>query len=283
PADDALVNMFFPGQPNWIDLHLHGTHVGATVSSNALAAAGVTSQVTLVAVKVLRANGTSQGSSVLDGIMYAATPLGPDGAGVDVINLSLGGAFLKQAFPGFASIINRALAYAHQQGVVVIAAAGNSASDLDHDGSTYRTYCSAPNVVCVSATGPHPIGGVNGPFFALDDVAAYSSFGRSAVDVAAPGGWGTLTAGTSFVYAACSRFSLLIPVCGTGTFVIGVQGTSQAAPHVSGLAALLVEDLGRSPGAIVNAIQQGADDLGAAGNDPFYGKGRINVPASLGL
>jgi subtilisin family serine protease len=283
PADDARVNANFPGRPNWIDLHLHGTHVGATVSSNALAAAGVTSQVTLVAVKVLGATGTSQGSSVLDGIMYAASPLGPDGAGVDVINLSLGGSFTKSAFPGFVSVVNRALNYAHQQGVTVIVSAGNAAADLDHDGNTYRTYCNAPHVLCVSATGPHPIGGVNGPFFAIDDVAAYSNFGRSAVDVAAPGGWGTLTAGTSFVYAACSRFSLLIPVCQTGTFVVGVQGTSQASPHVSGLAALLVEDLGRNPAAIGSAIRNGADDLGQPGTDPLYGKGRINVPASLGL
>jgi subtilisin family serine protease len=72
-------------------------------------------------------------------------------------------------------------------------------------------------------------------------------------------------------------------VCQTGTFVVGVQGTSQASPHVSGLAALLVEDLGRNPAAIGNAIRQGADDLGPPGTDPFYGKGRINVPASLGL
>jgi len=49
------------------------------------------------------------------------------------------------------------------------------------------------------------------------------------------------------------------------------------------LAALLVEKYGRDPGAIKNAIQTGADDLGAAGTDPLYGKGRINVPNSLGL
>jgi subtilisin family serine protease len=283
PFDNPFVNFYFPGQPNWIDLHYHGTHVGATVSSNALATAGVTSQVTLVAVKVLSVNGTSQGSSVLDGIMYAASPLGPDGAGVDVINLSLGSSFLRQEFAGFVSIVNRALNYAHQQGVTVVVSAGNSAIDLDHDGSSYKLYCNATHVICASATGPSAQGGVNGPFFNTDDVAAYSNFGRSAIDVGAPGGWGTLTAGTSFVYAACSRFSLQIPVCQTGTFVVGVQGTSQASPHVSGLAALLVEDLGRNPAAIGNAIRQGADDLGPPGTDPLYGKGRINVPASLGL
>ncbi|MGH7586360.1 MAG: S8 family serine peptidase [Gemmatimonadales bacterium] len=283
PSDDALVNQFFPGRPNWIDLHLHGTHVGATVSSNAIAAAGVTSRVTLVAVKVLGASGRSQGSSVLDGIMYAASPLGPDGAGVDVINMSLGGTFTKKAAPGFVSVINAAFNYAASQGLTVVVSAGNSAFNLDQDKNGYKTYCNAPKVLCVSATGPSSQGSVNGPFNNIDAFALYSNFGRSAIDVASPGGWGTLTAGVSFVFAACSRFSLLVPVCQTGTFVIGVQGTSQAAPHVSGLAALLSETLGNDPDAIREAILDGADDLGASGTDPLYGKGRINIPASLGI
>jgi subtilisin family serine protease len=58
PFDDPFVDFYFPGMPNWIDLHYHGTHVGATVSSNASAAAGVTSGVTLIAVKVLNVNGS---------------------------------------------------------------------------------------------------------------------------------------------------------------------------------------------------------------------------------
>lgn len=65
--------------------------------------------------------------------------------------------------------------------------------------------------------------------------------------------------------------------------VIGVAGTSQAAPHVAGLAAQLVGKLGRNhPSAVVQAILRGADDLGAPGADDAYGRGRINVPASLG-
>jgi subtilisin family serine protease len=69
----------------------------------------------------------------------------------------------------------------------------------------------------------------------------------------------------------------VIPVCGTDTYVLGLGGTSMAAPHVSGLAALMVEDLGRNPGRIKTAIQNSADDLGQPGTDPAYGKGRINV------
>jgi subtilisin family serine protease len=236
-------------------------------------------------IKVLGASGSSEGSSVLDGIMYAASPLGPDGAGVDVINMSLGGSFNKMDEPGLVSVINRAINFAHEQGVTVVVSAGNSGADLDHDKNCYKACCSAPTVICVSATGPTAQASVNGPFTNVDAVAVYSNFGRSAIDFAAPGGWGTFTTGVSFVYEACTHFSLQpgFGICGTGTFVLGVQGTSQAAPHVSGLAALLVEQYGRNPDAIKSAIQSGADDLGPRGTDPGYGKGRINVAGSLGL
>src|SRR4030095_3050981 len=102
----------------------------------------------------------------------------------------------------------------------------------------------------------------NGPWTNIDAPAGYTNFGSSALNVAAPGG-----NAASFVYAACSRTSLLIPVCQTGTFVVGSQGTSMAAPHVTGTAALLVSTLGRNPGAIKNALQGTADDLGATGTD----------------
>jgi len=55
-----------------------------------------------------------------------------------------------------------------------------------------------------------------------------------------------------------------------------------SAPHVTGTAALLVSILGRNPGAIKSRIQNTADDLGAAGTDPFYGKGRLNVARAVG-
>ncbi len=61
-----------------------------------------------------------------------------------------------------------------------------------------------------------------------------------------------------------------------------MTGTSMAAPHVTGLAALVAEDVGRNPGQIRAKIQQTADDLGQKGTDPFYGKGRINVGTYAG-
>jgi subtilisin family serine protease len=55
-----------------------------------------------------------------------------------------------------------------------------------------------------------------------------------------------------------------------------------AAPHVSGVASLLVEDVGRRPGRIKTIIQRTADDLGKKGNDPYYGKGRLNAASAVG-
>jgi serine protease len=68
-----------------------------------------------------------------------------------------------------------------------------------------------------------------------------------------------------------------------GSTIVGLSGTSMAAPHVSGLAALLVADGVTHPAQIRARIERGADDLGEPGTDPHYGKGRINVPATLGL
>lgn len=271
------------------DLNFHGTHVAATVSSNASAAAGVTSGVTLIPVKVLRLTnqppaapgpGTCTGGSgstagVLSGVLYAADN------GADVANMSLGGGFLKAGAGSLTSLINKVFNYANNKGMVIVVAAGNSAWDLDHDGNAYITYCNTPNVVCVSATGPTSSSGTNGPWVNEDALATYSNYGRSAINVAAPGG---NTGGS--VWAACSRSAVSagLGVCRTGTFVVGSRGTSMAAPHVTGLAALLVEDIGTDkPAQVKAALQQSADDLGEPGTDPAYGKGRINVPSALGL
>jgi subtilisin family serine protease len=265
------VQKYIPGRHPSTDLYFHGTHVGATVSSNALAAAGVTSGTTLVAVKVCAYLNTCPLSSVLGGVVYAADN------GADVMNLSLGGNFGKAGNGVFVSLINRTYNYARDKGVTIVVSAGNEAIDMDHNGPNYKTYCATPATICVSATGPTAQAGVNGPWTNIDAEASYTNYGRSAVNVAAPGG-----NAASFVTAACSRSSLIVPVCGTGTFVIGSQGTSMAAPHVTGTAALLVETLGRNPGAIRNKLQGSADDLGQAGTDPFYGKGRLNTARAVG-
>ncbi|HEX2079935.1 MAG TPA: S8 family serine peptidase [Longimicrobium sp.] len=277
-SENALVAANFPGAHPIADLHYHGTHVGATVSSNAIAAAGVTSRVTLVGVKVCNVNGQCPTSGVLAGVLYAAD------LGVHVANLSLGGSFLRRnasgaggTGPSFLAIINNTFNYAHRKGTTVVVSAGNSAFDMDHDGNSFKAYCSAPTVICVSATGPTGSGGINGPFFNVDALAPYSNYGRSAINVAAPGG------AQRSVWAACSTFSLLLPVCRTGVFVVGLNGTSMAAPHTTGTAALIAEDVGRDPAQVRARLQQSADDLGEPGTDPKYGKGRINTARAAGV
>jgi subtilisin family serine protease len=273
PADDFYVDLFFPGTHYVTDLMFHGTHVAATAVSNAYAAAGVTSQPTLMGVKVCDVFGSCEFGAVISGVLYAADN------GADVANMSLGGSFGKAGNGRFVGFINQVFNYANSVGMTIVVSAGNESADLDHDGNNFKTYCSAPNTICVSATGPTSSESVAGPWTDVDAIAPYSNYGRSAINVAAPGGTGT-NDGTNpggWIRAACSGTSLQIPVCQTGTYVVGINGTSMAAPHVTGLAALMVEDYGRRPGRIKTAIQQSADDLGQPGTDPYYGKGRINV------
>lgn len=81
PEDDFYVDLFFPGAHYIADIHWHGTHVAATVASNAYVTAGVTSKTTLMGVKVCSAAlGYCPGDAVFAGILYAADN------GADVIN-----------------------------------------------------------------------------------------------------------------------------------------------------------------------------------------------------
>ena len=293
PIEDGFLQFRFPGAHPVADLQFHGTHVAATIASNAIVGAGVTSKTTLMGVKVcygvtlvsggvqVTRAGSCPGAAILAGILHAVDN------GAHVINMSLGGAFTKRGSRGYHATLNRIFNYANQRGVLVVVAAGNNGSDLDRHElpsangpvqypSLFKTYCDAPHVVCVSATGP-TAGAVNGPWTNIDALSGYSNYGLSVITVAAPGG--------NFrpVWAACSRFSLTIPVCQTGNFILGLNGTSMATPHVSGLAALLYAEGLSSPSQVRARIMKGADDLGAPGRDAAYGAGRINVRKSLGL
>jgi lantibiotic leader peptide-processing serine protease len=286
PEDDAIVAALLPGWHPISDLNGHGTNVGLQVSSTAFAFAGVTSMTTLTGIKVLDRNGSGFLSRTLAGVLHAVD------TDADVVNLSLGGAFEKRGLGQLVSIVNRVFNYAHQRGVLIVVAAGNAGANLDRDGVIYDTYCDAPHVICVSAVGPTT--GTGSP----DIPAFYTNFGRSAISVAAPGGnsafvfsawpWGVDF--VSWVWSLCSRTTIDLSGDGptfpfiSGGWICGAIGTSQAAPHVSGLAALLIAEGGKNrPAQIRSAIERSADRVGSRGNDPFTGRGRINVAAALGL
>jgi subtilisin family serine protease len=267
PSDDALLQANFPGAHPVADLHYHGTHVGATVSSNASAAAGVTSRTTLMGVKVCNVNGSCPGGAVMAGITHATDN------GARVINMSLGGRFFIEGNEEWIKFVSRTMWEARRNNVTVVVAAGNNNRDMGAQPEFFNSYCDGMFTICVAATGPTSRTTVNGPWFNIDTKASYSNFGEL-IDIAAPGG----NAGIA-VTAACSGFSLQVPVCQTGTFVLGISGTSMAAPHVAGVVAALAADMS-FPGVVPmrNHLLANADYIG----DPyFFGAGRLNMYKAL--
>lgn len=304
-TENARVQTNFPGAHPVADLHYHGTHVGSTVSSNGLAAAGVTSRVTLVGLKVCVPGTAATGwsatcpvSGTMNAILYAADN------GLPIINMSLGGSFQRRAVANsggegvsFIETINAVFNYARSRGTQIVVSSGNNAANLQNNKNTYSSYCDAPGVICVSSTGPTAAPS-HGNYTNVDALAPYSNYGGK-VTVAAPGGAGrnasvaNPTPNVGWVYAACSGFSLPVSGCRTRFYnpttgawsasVIGINGTSMAAPTATGVAALALDRVGANPSAIRNAVSGTADDLGKSGQDPYYGHGRVNAARAAGL
>jgi subtilisin family serine protease len=182
----------------------------------------------------------------------------------------------------------RAFHFADSLGATSVVIAGNQARDLDTDRDLVQLFADLPQVVAVSATGPKGWG--LDPTTALDLPAFYSNYGRSAIDLAAPGGnldFGLLVPDpfahlcTVVVTLPCAAFDLVVgPTAGGWTFAFG---TSAAAPHVAGVAALLIGANGGAmrPTEVEATLRASADDLGPPGLDPFYGHGRINAGAAV--
>lgn len=238
-AVDCVGGRCRPGQVR--DSCTHGTHVAGTVAASSF---GVARKATVLPVQVLTADGkgdcTGVPSDVAAGIDYAVSH------GAEVINLSLG-----PDVPGLgsSSAIPASVHRAAQAGVVVVFSAGNA------DLPVAQSYGS--DALVVAATGP------NGR------LTSYSQHGAG-VSVAAPGG-------QPDAQDVCTQADCVTSLYPGGQYAVAA-GTSMAAPHVSGLAALL---LGQRP-------TRGREDVlaritGTAHPLSGAGAGLIDAAAALGV
>lgn len=226
----------FTDSPTAADIYGHGTNVAgiiAAYSDNGLGVAGVAPQSYLLNVKVAGDGGRCNASDVARGIVWAVDN------GANIINLSL-----ELATPSL--ILEEAINYAWENGVVIIAAAGNSGNQEPVYPAAYE------HVIAVAAT-------------EQDDTRAVLSNYGEWVDVAAPGFdiYSTLTGG-GYGYKS---------------------GTSFAAPYVSGLAAILFATLsdsngnGRNNDEVMAALENGCQQVTTF----EVGNGRVDANIMLGI
>ncbi len=233
----------------------HGTHVAGTisaVSNNGSGVAGVAWNVKIMPVRVLGQLGMGSLSDIINGLRYAAGLSNVSGEippqHARVINMSLGG-------PGSCSqAYQETLTAVRNAGVTVVVAAGNDGDK----GNPIETPASCEGVITVGAVNPS------------GERAYYSGF-QPYVFIAAPGGDTSETP----VGGVLSTFTL----SGTNeplyTFY---QGTSMAAPHVSGVIALMLStNPSLTPSQIENILSSTATDLGPVGRDPEFGFGLIDA------
>jgi lantibiotic leader peptide-processing serine protease len=273
----------------------HGTHVAGTVAAldNDIGVVGVAPDAEIVAVKVLsEKTGGGSFAGVISGIVYAAD------IDSDIINMSLGGTLPKNGYTykdangntvkvganevaDLLTALSRATNYAYQQGTTVIASAGNNARNAEQDKATVSVPGASTNVLTISATGPEGWALDSGTD--LDTPAFYTNYGQSLIDFAAPGGdvdFDLRASGRECTIATmtapCWRFDLVLSTI-NGSYG-WAAGTSMAAPHASGIAALIIAENGgdMKPAQVAQVLRERADDLGKPGKDDFYGLGRVS-------
>jgi subtilisin family serine protease len=249
------------------DGHGHGTHVSGTIAAtggNGVGVIGVAYGARIMPVKALADDGYGQITDLANAVAYAALN------GADVINNSWGCYGEGCADAALAD----ALALARSLGSVVVVAAGNEGADVSH-----AFPAGAPDVLTVAATGVD------------DSLPSFTNHGWL-IDLAAPGG------GPAAGWRAESLYNVLsLRAAGTGDpmFLVGTDyirlaGTSMAAPHVAGAAALV---LSANPSLTVAQVESvlrhsaadgvGDPSLDVNGYDPHYGWGRLDVAAAVAL
>lgn len=291
----ALSVSFVPGETACVTpgrYFNHGTHVAGIIgaAANGYGMVGVAPGAELVAVKVvpeMRESG-SFGALIL-GLAYAADH------GADIINISLGTHSLPRR--GFVdaegnvatardlselvTAMSRVTTYAYQKGSTIIVAAGNDTLNRNTDDDGVVIPADMPNVISIAATGP--VGWAVNPGSDLDVPASYTNSGQSRIDFAAPGGNDVFL--NKYPTVACQVFGLVIP-CGGLDFVFStvaggwqwVEGTSAAAPHASGIAALIVGKYGHlKPSVLEQKLREAAVDMGEPGKDAYFGQGFLDA------
>src|SRR4051794_8335829 len=257
-------------KPN--DANGHGTFIASTIAAaadNGYGMVGVAYNANILPVRVLDADGGGFSSPIAEGIRYAARK------GARVINVSIelftvkGNPMSVTAAPD----IRAALRYARAKGAIVVSATGNSASP--------RVPTERAQDLLVQVGGTTERG----------CVAEYSNYGPG-LDVMAPGGGQDAeladdlrcnpeAASTKTIRQVTFREAepkkFLVPD--------DYEGTSMAAPHVTGVVALLLgtKVLGArpSPDAVAKRLETTARDLGAPGPDRYYGWGLVDAAAAV--
>ena len=244
---------FINDDPDPIDDHGHGTIVAgiaAAETNNGEGIAGVAWNCKILPVKIVDDTGWTDVSTEVAGINWAILN------GADIISLSLGGVGASQSEQD-------AIRAAYNNGIVVVAAAGN-------DGMATYYPAAYPECMAVAATDSNDerVTFVN---TATDPLPWESNYGPE-IDVAAPGDW----------VLSLYPTDLTVPPFLPYTWA---SGTSLSTPHVAGLAALIKSiKPNLSAEDIMNVIRYTADDVNSAtleGRDDDIGYGRINMERAL--
>jgi subtilisin family serine protease len=265
------------------DSNFHGTHVAGIVGARAndYGVVGVAPNVELVPVKVCDTTGFCYSTDTVAGITYAGD------AKFEVINMSffVDDDLLLQSTMykcmddpvqrAFRQANERAIQHARNQGVVPVAALGNSDDDLAHPPEPFENNCEVVPAETQGVIGTSALG-------VQKEKALYSNYGFGPNDVAAPGG----NPDNPETPGPCEN-----DVFNTfpGNTWACISGTSMASPHAAGVAALIVSQFGRvgtdagetdvvmRPQAVENHLQSTTIDQGLPGYDECFGHGRIDA------